>query len=86
MFDHQYIGYAVCRWSSTLATRLTPRIHHSGYFIGLALSWLDYVEENKEEKGTYAPLQGQPRQASKHGAWLVTTAICMSLPWHDNRQ
>jgi len=39
----------------------------------LALAWLDYVEENKEEKSTDASLKGQSRQASKHGAWLVTT-------------
>lgn len=58
------------------------------YFTCLALALLHYVEENKEEKGAYAPLQGKPWQASKHGTWLVTSARCTSLRGiatvHDN--
>ena len=29
-----------------------------------------HVEEDQEEEGAHAPLEGQPRQASQHGTWL----------------
>jgi hypothetical protein len=39
----------------------------------------DYVEENKEEESAYAPLKGQPRQASKHGSRLNKSFCCASF-------
>ena len=31
-----------------------------------------HVEEDQEEEGEDAPVEGQPRQAAEHGAWLTT--------------
>ena len=38
-----------------------------------------YVEEDEEEKGAHAPLQGEPRQAPQHGPRL-TTAVTGAPP------
>ena len=55
-----------------------------------------HVEEDQEEEGAHAPLEGQPRQATQHGTWLnqpfslhlrrgvvPTSRCCTAFPFAD---
>jgi hypothetical protein len=39
-----------------------------------------HVEEDQEEEGEDAPVEGQPRQAAEHGAWLTATSLRHRAP------
>jgi hypothetical protein len=42
-----------------------------GGLVGGAVAWWPYVEEDQEEEGQDAPLEGESRQAPQHGPRLT---------------